>query len=51
MKKRNYTHVQPLLSEIKTMVAEGKTQQQMGNRHFLYPHQAGRIHFYSYERT
>lgn len=26
MKKRNYTHVQMLLSEIKAMLAEGKTQ-------------------------
>ena len=28
MKKRNYTHVQMLLPEIKAMLAEGKTQQE-----------------------
>lgn len=29
MKKRNYTHVQILLPEIKTMLAEGKTQREV----------------------
>lgn len=29
MKKRNYTHVQVLLPEIKAMLAEGKTQQEV----------------------
>ena len=29
MKKRNYTHVQALLPEIKTMLAEGKTQREV----------------------
>ena len=29
MKKRNYTHVQALLPEIKTMFAEGKTQREV----------------------
>ena len=28
MKKRNYTHVQMLLPEIKAMLAEGKTQRE-----------------------
>ena len=28
MKKRNYTHVQALLPEIKAMLAEGKTQRE-----------------------
>ena len=29
MKKRNYTHVQALLPEIKAMLAEGKTQREV----------------------
>lgn len=29
MEKRNYTHVQALLPEIKTMLAEGKTQREV----------------------
>ena len=29
MKKRNYTHVQALLPEIKAMIAEGKTQREV----------------------
>ena len=29
MKKRNYTHVQGLLPEIKAMLAEGKTQREV----------------------
>ncbi len=29
MKKRNYTHVQVLLPEIKSMLAEGKTQREV----------------------
>ena len=29
MKKRNYTHVQVLLPEIKAMLAEGKTQREI----------------------
>jgi len=29
MKKRNYTHVQMLLPEIKAMLAEGKTQREV----------------------
>ena len=29
MKKRNYTYVQALLPEIKTMLAEGKTQREV----------------------
>ena len=29
MRKRNYTHVQALLSEIKAMLAEGKTQREI----------------------
>ena len=29
MKKRNYTHVQVLLPEIKAMLAEGKTQREV----------------------
>ena len=29
MKKRNYTHVQALLPEIKTMLAQGKTQREV----------------------
>ena len=29
MKKRNYTHVQALLSEIRAMLAEGKTQREV----------------------
>ena len=31
MKKRNYTHVQALLPEIKTMLAEGKTQREVAD--------------------
>jgi len=33
MKKRNYTHVQALLPEIKAMLAEGKTQREIAE-HF-----------------
>lgn len=33
MKKRNYTHVQALLPEIKAMLAEGKTQREVAE-HF-----------------
>ena len=29
MEKRNYTHVQALLSEIRAMLAEGKTQREV----------------------
>ena len=29
MKKRNYTHIQALLPEIKAMLAEGKTQREV----------------------
>ncbi|WP_207728787.1 hypothetical protein [Flavonifractor sp. An306] len=29
MRKRNYTHVQALLPEIKAMLAEGKTQREI----------------------
>ena len=29
MEKRHYTHVQALLPEIKTMLAEGKTQREV----------------------
>ena len=31
MKKRNYTHVQMLLPEIKAMLAEGKTQREVAD--------------------
>lgn len=33
MKKRNYTHVQMLLPEIKVMLAEGKTQREVAEYH------------------
>lgn len=33
MKKRNYTHVQALLPEIKAMLAAGKTQREIA-KHF-----------------
>lgn len=33
MKKRNYTHVQALLPEIKAMVAEGKTQREVAEHY------------------
>ena len=33
MEKRNYTHIQVLLPEIKTMLAEGKTQREVAE-HF-----------------
>ena len=33
MEKRNYTHVQVLLPEIKAMLAEGKTQQEVADHY------------------
>ena len=33
MKKRNYTHVQMLLPEIKAMLAEGKTQREVAENY------------------
>ena len=33
MGKRNYTHVQALLPEIKTMLAEGKTRQEVAEHY------------------
>ena len=33
MEKRNYTHVQVLLQEIKAMLAEGKTQQEVADHY------------------
>ncbi len=33
MKKRNYTHVQALLPEIKAMVTEGKTQREVAEHY------------------
>ena len=33
MKKRNYTHVQVLLPEIKAMLAEGKTQREVAEHY------------------
>ena len=33
MEKRNYTHVQVLLPEIKAMLAEGKTQREVAEFH------------------
>ena len=33
MGKRNYTHVQALLPEIKTMLAEGKTQREVAGHY------------------
>ena len=33
MKKRNYTHVQALLPEIKAMLAEGKTQREIAEHY------------------
>lgn len=36
MKKRNYTHVQALLPEIKAMLAEGKTQREVAE-HYGFP--------------
>ncbi|WP_206406305.1 hypothetical protein [Gemmiger sp. An120] len=33
MKKRNYTHVQALLPEIKAMLAEGKTQREVAEHY------------------
>ena len=35
MKKRNYTHVQALLPEIKAMLAEGKTQREVAEDYGL----------------
>ena len=35
MNKRNYTHVQTLLPEIKTMLAEGKTQREVAEHYGL----------------
>ena len=35
MKKRNYTHVQMLLPEIKAMLAEGKTQRELAEHYGL----------------
>ena len=35
MKKRNYTHVQALLPEIKAMLAEGKTQREVAEYYGL----------------
>lgn len=35
MKKRNYTHVQMLLPEIKAMLAEGKTQREVAEHYGL----------------
>ena len=35
MGKRNYTHVQMLLSEIEAMIAEGKTQREVAE-HFEF---------------
>ena len=32
MEKRNYTHVQVLLPEIKAMLAEGKTQREVAEQ-------------------
>ena len=36
MKKRNYTHVQALLPEIRAMLAEGKTQREVAE-HYGFP--------------
>ena len=33
MEKRNYTHVQVLLPEIKAMLAEGKTQREVAEHY------------------
>ena len=33
MGKRNYTHVQALLPEIKAMIAEGKTQREVAEHY------------------
>ena len=33
MKKRNYTHIQALLPEIKAMLAEGKTQREVAEHY------------------
>lgn len=33
MEKRNYTHVQALLSEIRAMLAEGKTQREVAEHY------------------
>lgn len=33
MEKRNYTHVQTLLPEIKAMLAEGKSQQEIAEHY------------------
>ena len=35
MEKRNYTHVQTLLPEIKAMLAEGKSQQEIAE-HYVF---------------
>lgn len=33
MEKRNYTHIQALLPEIKAMLAEGKTQREVAEHY------------------
>jgi len=33
MEKRNYTHIQALLPEIKVMLAEGKTQREIAEHY------------------
>ena len=35
MEKRNYTHIQALLPEIKAMLAEGKTQREVSEHYCL----------------
>ena len=40
MGKRNYTHVQALLPEIKAMIAEGKTQREVAEHYGLQDKQA-----------
>ena len=43
MKKRNYTHVQALLPEIKAMLAEGKTQREVAEPIYIVAEQAHEI--------
>ena len=42
MEKRNYTHVQVLLPEIKAMLAEGKTQREVAEYYVFHDKQVGK---------
>ncbi len=49
MGKRNYTHVQALLPEIKSMLAEGKTQQEVEEYYGFSDKQVVKIYLHPYQ--